>query len=96
MKMSEISRMLLVSNGNSTNVVDRLEKDGLAVRSSAKTDKRVVEVQLTNQGRADFEKQAAAHEVEVSKLFSKLDHKKLDTMRDMLKLLEGAKNDIDG
>jgi DNA-binding MarR family transcriptional regulator len=31
--MSELSRMLLVSNGNATAVVDRLEKDGLARRT---------------------------------------------------------------
>lgn len=33
--MSELSRMLLVSNGNATAVVDRLEKDGLATRTPA-------------------------------------------------------------
>ena len=31
--MSELSRMLLVSNGNATTVVDRLEKDGLVRRT---------------------------------------------------------------
>jgi DNA-binding MarR family transcriptional regulator len=31
--MSDLSRMLLVSNGNATAVVDRLEKDGLARRT---------------------------------------------------------------
>ena len=31
--MSDLSRMLLVSNGNATTVVDRLEKDGLVRRT---------------------------------------------------------------
>lgn len=93
MKMSELSRMLLVSNGNATAVIDRLEKDGLATRAPVKTDKRVVEVQLTDQGRAQFEIQAAAHEAEVNELFSDLGHDELDAMRDMLKHTKGDGDD---
>ena len=33
MTMGELSRVLLVSNGNSTTVVDRLEQDGLVKRT---------------------------------------------------------------
>ena len=48
--MSEVSRMLLVSNGNATAVVDRLEKDGLVKRASSETDRRTVYVTLTPEG----------------------------------------------
>ena len=40
--MSELSRMLLVSNGNATAVVDRLERDGLARRTTSRTDRRTI------------------------------------------------------
>ena len=50
--MSELSRMLLVSNGNATTVVDRLEKDGLVRRTPSETDRRTVFVALTAEGLA--------------------------------------------
>lgn len=96
MKMSELSRMLLVSNGNATTVIDRLEKDGLATRALAKSDRRVVEVQLTDQGRAQFEIQAAAHEAEVDQLFAGLGHEELDALREMLRHTKGDEDDVDG
>ncbi len=40
--MSELSRLLLVSNGNVTAVVDRLERDGLARRTTSDEDRRSV------------------------------------------------------
>ncbi len=95
MKMSELSRMLLVSNGNATTVIDRLEKDGLATRTPVKSDRRVVEVQLTDQGRAQFEIQATAHEAEVDQLFSGLGHDELDALRNMLKHTKGDGDDDD-
>jgi DNA-binding MarR family transcriptional regulator len=46
-KMSELSRLLLVSNGNSTAIVDGLEKDGLVRRASSESDRRTVIASLT-------------------------------------------------
>lgn len=83
--MSELSRMLLVSNGNATAVVDRLEKDGLARRKPVETDRRTVKVALTPEGLAAFEAQAVGHEVEVDRLFSGLSDADLDALTDILK-----------
>ena len=52
--MSELSRMLLVSNGNATAVVDRLEKDGLVRRTQSDQDRRTVFVGLTPEGLAQM------------------------------------------
>ena len=95
MKMSELSRMLLVSNGNATTVITRLEQDGWVVRTPVKTDRRVIEVQMTDQGRAEFEILAAAHETEVDKLFSDLGHDELDALRDLLQRARGDDDDTD-
>ena len=92
MKMSELSQMLLVSNGNATAVVDRLERDGLASRVPGDEDRRVVLVSLTGKGRAWFDEVAAAHEAEIDALFAGLDHHELDTIRDLLKRLEEKKH----
>ena len=47
MLMSEISRFLLVSNGNVTGIVDRLVQDGFIVRSQRNGDRRTSFVRLT-------------------------------------------------
>lgn len=83
--MSELSRLLLVSNGNATAVVDRLEKDGLARRQPVASDRRTVKVALTPEGQAAFEAQAAGHEAEVDRLFAGLTEADLDALKDILK-----------
>lgn len=89
--MSELSRMLLVSNGNATTVVDRLEKDGHVARRQSETDRRTVFVALTDAGLRTFETLAAGHEAEVSKLFGGLSDSDLDALTDILKRMGGSK-----
>jgi DNA-binding MarR family transcriptional regulator len=68
MLMSEISRFLLVSNGNVTGIVDRLASDGFVVRSQRDGDRRTSFVRLTPKGRAAFADMSAAHEGWIDKL----------------------------
>jgi DNA-binding MarR family transcriptional regulator len=83
--MTELSRMLLVSNGNATTVVDRLEADGLVKRMQRAEDRRTVQVALTEEGARAFEALAAGHEAEIGRLFAGLTEAELDTMTDILK-----------
>jgi DNA-binding MarR family transcriptional regulator len=83
--MTELSRMLLVSNGNATAVVDRLEKDGLVARRPSETDRRTVFVALTPDGLAQFEGLASEHEAEVNKLFAGLSEADLEALTEILK-----------
>jgi DNA-binding MarR family transcriptional regulator len=83
--MSELSRMLLVSNGNATAVVDRLEADGLVRRTPSVLDRRTVHVALTPDGLAAFEVIAAGHEVEVARLFCGLSDEDLEAFTAILK-----------
>jgi DNA-binding MarR family transcriptional regulator len=83
--MSELSRKLLVSNGNATAVVDRLEKDGLAKRTPLATDRRTVQVALTPEGLRVFEGLATDHEAEVNRLFGSLSEAEIDTLTTILK-----------
>jgi DNA-binding MarR family transcriptional regulator len=85
MTMSELSRLLLVSNGNATAVVDRLEKDGLVRRSPAPNDRRTVHVALTRKGSAAFDQMAQGHEERLDALFAGLDARDLDALRDVLR-----------
>lgn len=85
MTMSELSRLLLVSNGNATAVVDRLERDGLVRRSPAPNDRRTVHVSLTEAGAAAFEIMAHGHEARLDALFAGLDAKDMDMLREILR-----------
>ena len=68
--MTELSRMLLVSNGNATAVVDRLIAEGLVRRETPPSDRRSVVVALTDEGRRRFAALARGHEAEVGRHFS--------------------------
>lgn len=88
--MSELSRMLLVSNGNATAVVDRLEADGMAQRAAEDGDRRRIRVRLTPAGLAAFEAMAHGHEAQVDALFANLTQNDLDTMRAILSRAGGT------
>ncbi len=83
--MSELSRMLLVSNGNATAVVDRLEKDGLVRRTPSESDRRTVFVALTPEGLMQFELLARGHEAEVDSLFGDLSEADIERLTEILK-----------
>lgn len=68
MLMSEISRFLLVSNGNVTGIVERLAADGLVARAQRDGDRRTSFVRLTAKGRAAFAEMADAHEAWIDQL----------------------------
>jgi DNA-binding MarR family transcriptional regulator len=68
MLMSEISRFLMVSNGNVTGIVERLVSDGFVARSQRNGDRRTSFISLTRKGRASFANMAAAHESWVDEL----------------------------
>ena len=68
MLMSDLSRFLLVSNGNVTGIVDRLAADGFVVRAAREGDRRASIVSLTPRGREMFAAMAAEHEEWVAEL----------------------------
>ena len=70
LKMSELSGVLKVSNGNVTGIVDRLVEDGHAVREKVPGDRRASRVVLTDKGRAEFARQADAHEAWIDAIFA--------------------------
>jgi len=73
LRMTELSRRLLVSNGNVTGIVERLVSDGLVVRESAVDDRRSFLVRLTPKGEADFAAIAKAHQEWVNGILADFD-----------------------
>jgi DNA-binding MarR family transcriptional regulator len=73
MTMTELSRMLIVSNGNVTGIIDRLVTDGLVDRQPAADDRRSFRVRLTPKGAIHFAAIAKAHQEWVDKMLSDFD-----------------------
>lgn len=84
LKMSEISDLLKVSNGNVTGIVERLTKDGLALRVAVPNDRRVQRVQLTKKGRASFKKMAISHEQWLNEMLEQFGSRQLQSMNTLL------------
>ncbi|UWQ22689.1 MarR family winged helix-turn-helix transcriptional regulator [Jannaschia sp. W003] len=87
LRMSELSDLLRVSNGNVTGIVDRLSEDGLAERIAVPGDRRATRARLTEAGRAAFADLAAAHEAWIDELLEGVD---ADAAEAMTRLLKGA------
>lgn len=61
MNMGALSEALLVSNGNTTQLVQKLVRDGLVESRRLPEDRRTSMVKLTEEGRQQFRKLARAH-----------------------------------
>lgn len=62
MTMTELSRQLMVSNGNVTGIIDRLVAEKLVLRQAPASDRRSFIVRLTTKGASQFSVIAKAHE----------------------------------
>jgi DNA-binding MarR family transcriptional regulator len=85
MLMSEISRFLLVSNGNVTGIVGRLVSDGFVMRAQRDGDRRTSFVWLTAKGRAAFAEMSAAHENWIDTLLGGVTAREADQLSAKLK-----------
>jgi len=78
LRMSTLSRYLMVTGGNVTALTDELEREGMVQRDSDPEDRRSWRLRMTAAGRKAFERIAREHEQWVIELFAGLDtpHKK--------------------
>lgn len=90
MNMGALSRALLVSNGNATQLVQKLAKEGLVRIRTAPDDRRSSIVRLTPKGRAEFNRLAAAHHDWIDALLADLDGTKRDDLYHALGELKRA------
>ncbi|MFY0622665.1 MAG: winged helix-turn-helix transcriptional regulator [Pelagimonas sp.] len=81
LRMSQISEMLRVSNGNVTGIVDKLSDEGLAQRVAVPGDRRASLVMLTDKGKSAFAEHAAAHEAWIDDLLGGLNQDDIEGMQ---------------
>lgn len=84
LKMRDLSRLLMVSGGNVTGLVDRLADEGLIERRDDPRDRRAYSVHLTDAGRSLFSRMAERHEGWVVELFGQLDAEDAARLHDIL------------
>ena len=93
MTMSELSRYLMVSNGNVTGIIDRLVDDGLVSRTPLEGDRRSSLVALTTTGEVAFAEMAAVHESWVDELLAPVSMDDAIDAIAILKRFESAKQE---
>lgn len=82
--MTELSKRLMVSNGNVTGVIDRLVREGLVARSRSPEDRRAHLIALTPEGGSTFRRVAAEHERWVEEALGGLDSDELEALTALL------------
>lgn len=81
--LGEVSRLLMVTNGNVTGLANRLRADGL-IEPCESADRRSQRVRLSALGRARFAEMADAHEGWIDRMFAGLDDAEAAQLMDLL------------
>lgn len=84
LKMTELSRRMMVTGGNVTGITDLLEDEGLVVRDADPDDRRAYRVKLTKDGNRAFRRMATEHERWVVDLFDGLSAREKQTLGELL------------
>jgi MarR family transcriptional regulator, 2-MHQ and catechol-resistance regulon repressor len=87
MSLGELADKLLVTGGNVTYVMDRLENQGLVARFRSLDDRRVVHAELTEKGRALVADVFPEHARYIEHLCRHLDTHEQEELRRLLKQL---------
>jgi DNA-binding MarR family transcriptional regulator len=84
MKMSALSRRMMVTGGNVTGITDQLVAEGAVERIESSEDRRVYLVCLTAKGRKQFAEMAKAHETWIVDALGALGNKELSQLHALL------------
>lgn len=91
MTLGDVSRRMMVSNGNVTGLATRLEAEGLVERRLDAGDRRAFRLRLTAKGAREFARQSQAHEGWVAELLGTLSEAEREQLH---RLLGRAKTSI--
>lgn len=90
MRMGELSKALLVSNGNVTAIVRQLHEQGLVSSIPDPDDRRSAIVSLTPAGREQFDQLAAAHHEWVREALKQFPEQQQSQLLDLLGQLKSS------
>jgi DNA-binding MarR family transcriptional regulator len=84
LRLSDLSKQLLVSNGNITGLVQGLRSQGLVELTSVASDRRASLARLTDEGRALFAELSAAHHGWIDTMLRDLTLRERELLHDLL------------
>lgn len=93
LSLGELADKLLVTGGNITYVMDRLEEQGLVYRERSPEDRRIIQAKLTERGRALIGDVFPGHGEYVEELSGFLEADEQEDLRRLLKKLGRAIRD---
>jgi DNA-binding MarR family transcriptional regulator len=93
LKMSALSRLLMVTGGNVTAIVDQLCREGLVGRLAEPGDRRATRIRLTREGERAFADMAREHERWIVEFFEGLTRRE---HAELLRLLARLKRHLVG
>jgi DNA-binding MarR family transcriptional regulator len=97
LRLGELSKRTMVTNGNITGLVERLEADGLVIRETPGGDRRVTVARLTDTGRASFAEMAEAHEGWIRDMMADVEPATINSMLSHADLLrQSARTHLSG
>ena len=88
--LGELPKLLMVTAGNLTPIVDRLVEDGFITRSPSPLDRRVQIVCMTAEGRKAFKRMAKKHGLWLASLLAEFPEARLDGLVRELDELKSA------
>jgi DNA-binding MarR family transcriptional regulator len=90
LSLSELSRRLMVSNGNVTGLVERLAAEGLIETRPQADDRRAQRVRLTAAGKRAFDAMTPVHEAWIADMLRPLDRREMAQLYALLGKLKRA------
>jgi DNA-binding MarR family transcriptional regulator len=89
----ELSSLLLVTSGNLTGIVDRLEAEGLVQREQGKEDRRVVRIVLTRKGKRLVDQITPLHAEDIENALAFMSTEELTALNELLARLRRGLRD---
>ncbi len=90
LSLGDLAGKLLVTGGNVTYVMDRLEEQGLVYRERSPVDRRIIQAKLTAEGYALMAQVFPGHGDFIEEMCGALAPEEQDELRDLLKKLGRA------
>lgn len=90
LRLGELSRRLMVTNGNLTGLVDRLVEEKLVIRETVAEDRRAIMVRLSKRGERSFAKMAVANESWLGEMLADADRRRLNALMQDLEVLKAS------
>lgn len=85
--MKTLAEYLHISSPSTTEIINKLEKNGKLIRIPSKTDRRIVSLKITLQGKKNLEKCLKQASSNINKLFETFTQKQKDNFEEVLETI---------